>query len=366
MAEEVAARAGSAKQAEHALRRRVLEDSRLSRPARAQVASAVVGGRLFCGAGTWDALSVPQQRKINGAWCGAMRRVAGQSFGPRGPAEPGRTASVLASLWQPPASTRIAVARLRHVARVAADGGPLAALLRGGGGSSWRAALIQDLRWLHTTLSDRLAELPVPSEQTAAEWEKLWTDWPHQWLALVTAAAKANQLLLDPAGPPADGSPADSDAMTSAAVAVAESDEAAIADAEMHEVVCIDAGAAMAAGDALPAHECAQCGRRFATERAYKAHLSRVHGRVREVRRFVRTTSCPVCATEFHTFARVHQHLERGARTCREAFATGALRQSSETEQAVVDAALLAEGRKARRTGRQATCGPPSLPQRQA
>ena len=61
---------------------------------------------------------------------------------------------------------------------------------------------------------------------------------------------------------------------------------------------------------------CMYCCKRFRSHGGEGAHLCRAHGIVSQLRWLYDGTSCPACLREYHTFAKLQQHL-RGAATCR-------------------------------------------------
>ena len=64
---------------------------------------------------------------------------------------------------------------------------------------------------------------------------------------------------------------------------------------------------------------CPEFGDVFPTLKKQKCHRWKAHGVRRPAARFVRDGVCPHCRVNFHCKARVMAHLEKGARSCREA-----------------------------------------------
>ena len=96
---------------------------------------------------------------------------------------------------------------------------------------------------------------------------------------------------------------------------------------------------------------CPQCGDDCPTFRRLKCHRGKAHGVRRPAARFVRDGVCPHCHVNFHCKARAMAHLERGARSCREALMEGQLAELTEEELREADHELVRYRRQARVEG---------------
>ena len=65
-----------------------------------------------------------------------------------------------------------------------------------------------------------------------------------------------------------------------------------------------------------PFEECPDCGKQFKTKADVAVHQQRVHGKRIAVRRYVVDGCCRTCHRNFHSRARLIQHLHYGATTC--------------------------------------------------
>ncbi len=77
---------------------------------------------------------------------------------------------------------------------------------------------------------------------------------------------------------------------------------------------------AAAKGDPYLPFSCPECGDCFASKQAAGLHRRRSHQFVIPIRQMVWGNKCPECGVEFHTRARLIQHLAYDAKLCRASF----------------------------------------------
>ena len=330
-AQEVAARIASARSAENAARRPLLQNRVYATRLKTMVVDSLIYSRLFVAAGLWEPLSPTTMRNLRTAYLSPLRRVLWRP-GPRSDDEPRRTvpgAEATAKLKVPPLAARLAAERLRAAARLSSSSPVIRALYHTAAAAPWIMALVADLQVLHRFQRKALAELPPPTVDTAP-WEMLWTQWPRAWSALV------GRFLADPA---------------------VHRHYLAQEAAELGA----DAGA-----EGEPTFACPCCPGDAPTiwtsTRALRAHMAAAHGRQRPAALVATGPVCPVCATDFHTRQRVMEHLERGPRRCRMALAAGAVPQLTADELAEQRRRDAERQRECRRSGTRVTDGPPCLP----
>ena len=86
--------------------------------------------------------------------------------------------------------------------------------------------------------------------------------------------------------------------------------------------------------------QCDECSRVFSTYGGLTAHQAHQHGRVDWTRRYVGSTSCPVCCGEYWTRLRVRLHLKTSKR-CQAMIAYGCVPELSDDEVQKLDAQAL-------------------------
>ena len=206
--------------------------------------------------------------------------------------------AVLDHLKVVPLEWALVFARLRLAARLSRHGSAsVFALVSSAGGRPWRELVEQSALAFAKLLPDKLDGLPLPSGRMAL-WEQFWLDFPAAWASLIKLANRrvelqpvhARRCLLF-AGLVGDPDPPDS------------SDDLFL---------------------------CSVCGRWFPTAAGCKIHAAKQHGHSSEASLKSRLdgTECPVCFTEFHTRARLVQHLRARpdrANACRDVFDLGVL-----------------------------------------
>ena len=103
--------------------------------------------------------------------------------------------------------------------------------------------------------------------------------------------------------------------------------------------------------DDVDMFRCEECLRAFVTFGGLTAHQAHVHGRVDWTRRFVGSTSCPVCHGEYWTRLRVRLHLKHSKR-CQTMIEYGAVPELPDDEVQRLDALDLAQRRNNVAAGR--------------
>ena len=171
----------------------------------------------------------------------------------------------------------LACMRLLYMARVARWVPPyVLATLQTGAAAAWRSAVVKDMERMSQLLSPKLDSLGLPREMPA-RWEEFMKTWLRQWQTLVALFAEKRRGVSE-----------------SAALAnlTGSSDD---------EFLCPDFG------DVFP------------TLGRLKCHRGKAHKIRRPPARFVRGGVCPHCRVDLHCRTRAMVHLEKGARSCREA-----------------------------------------------
>ena len=100
------------------------------------------------------------------------------------------------------------------------------------------------------------------------------------------------------------------------------------------------------------------CGDVFPTLRRLKCHRGKAHKVRRPAARFVRDSVCPHCRVNFHCKTRAVAHLEKGAKSCREALMKGLLPELTEEELREASQELVRYRRQARSEGVSPDVGP--------
>ena len=248
--EEWATRRKAAREPVGALRKGVLVQSALSKKVRATVADAVCGGRLFFAEGTLDmpTKEVAAQTSLR-VCCSSPVHCGAEEQG-----------------WQigaPWCKAKISVERLRHAARVSVSPCALAALLGQVGG---RSRVLRDANGLPTTLHRKLQSPPAPAKEAdLAEWERFWIRWLAQWTMLTRKALKVNAETL-------------------------EKTKTEAKEGFSGGVVLVDEKRPWA---------CQERGKTWLSKKQVAQYHVSAHGKARAVRKFISSTQCPVCATEF-------------------------------------------------------------------
>ena len=137
--------------------------------------------------------------------------------------------------------------------------------------------MLQDLFDIWQVLSGKLEQLPDPFHNTAP-WYDVAYRFPHVWKALV-------RLYMSRC--------VDMDRSAT------ERDPSDVGQQQLDEIYMF---------------RCEECLRAFATFGGLTAHQAHMHGRVDWTRRFVGSTSCPVCHGEYWTRLRVRLHLKHSRR----------------------------------------------------
>ena len=304
---ELKARADSAAAAARPLRKRVIENSALTRNARTMLGRALVASRLHTNAQAWMPLDMDSRARHQVATLAMYRRITGLG----GDAEVHfNDAAVLAEGPFAEPQEAVTIARLRFLTRLLARApNALFALLRSGrpGHGSWLGALADDLAWLHRHLG---GDSPCPGDDPALRAEQaaaMAVAAPKRWLALVRQAASSAQRRRRNRQEAANG--------LLACDAILQGD-AVLGDAAAPPSAASAAPRPRRPAPALPMLPCPECGHLFEGLRALGPHRYRVHGVRRLVRDYVDGTVCGACLMEFHSRRRLIHHLQFSGTHC--------------------------------------------------
>ena len=304
---ELKARADCAAAAGRPLRRRVIENSALTRDARVMlVGRALVASRLHTNAQAWMPLDADSRSRHQIAMLAMYRRVTGFT----GDAEKhfSDAAALAEGLFAEPQEA-ITVARLRFLTRLLARApDALFALLRSGrpGPGSWVGALDGDFCWLRQFGRDS----PCPADEPAVRAEQaaaVAVAAPKQWLALVRQAAASAQRRRRNHQEAANGL---------RACAAALGGGLPSSDGTAQPLGDAAAPAPRPAAPALPMLPCPECGHLFEGLRALGPHRYRVHSMRRFVRDYVDGAVCGACFMEFHSRRRFIHRLKFSGTQC--------------------------------------------------
>ena len=242
-------------------------------------------------AGTWCALQGLQLQRLKMAWGKPWRIIAG-AHRPPSPGQRWKSNEAVQRLFSEgcQASTVVCAG---HAAVGAA--------------ATWRSAVVEDIECMYQLLAPRLDALGSPRE-TPARWEEFMKSWPEEWQSMITLFAEKRMGLGDSA---VRGLPRSS------------------------------------GGEFL----CPECGNDFPTLRRLKCHRGKAHGLRRPAARFVRDGVRPHYRIDLHGTAKAMAHLERGARSCREALMEGQLAELTKEELREADHELVRYRRQARVEG---------------
>ena len=304
MGREIASRANAGQAATHALSRWLLGNEGLPRHVRVQVAQACVASRCLHQAGTWDELQGRQLQRLKVAWSRPWRSIAGAHRPPPGQSWKSND-EVQKELQVAELEDELACMRLLYMARAARSAPPYAlAMLQTGAAAAWRSAMVEDMECMFQLLLPKLDALGSPHE-APARWEEFGKSWPRQWQTLVALFAERRKGLKE---------------------------NAASADFTR------------SSGDEFL---CPGCGDVFPTPGRLKCHRGKAHKVRRSAARFVRDGVCPHCRVDFHCRKRAMAHVEKGAKSCREALMRGLLLELTEEELREADQELVRYRRQA-------------------
>ena len=177
-----------------------------------------------------------------------------------------------------------------------------------GSGGGVQGAVVKDMERISQLLSPKLDALGSPGEMPA-RWEESMKTWPRQWQTLVALFAEKRR---------------------------GTSESAALADLTR------------SSGDEFL---CPDCGDVFPTLGRLKCHRDKAHRKRRPSARFVRDGVCPHCRVNFLCRTTAMAHLEKGARSCREALMKGLLPELTEEELREADQELVRYRRQTRSEG---------------
>ena len=287
MRQEIKHRANSAAGGLRTLRSHVLPAVAIPVGVKDRFIAALVDSRAFHAAAVWSYVEDRHLRPLDGPRMQAWRIARGLHNAGKAHEYRVTDAGMWSIIEKLPAHEVVRIARLRYLPRLVLHGPPLLhALLQAGAGRSraWVQMAVDDFKLLqdaapHGHPVKRLATLDV-DPRPFLEYVRSG-HWG--WKAAVRAFAM-NRIRH----------------VRSWAEAVLSGGgnrlpEQSAADAEP------------------PLSACIQCGATFANDNALASHCARKHGYTADLRKYVHSTHCLICLTEFWTYERCFHHLQRSS-----------------------------------------------------
>ena len=277
-------RADLARSVYRPLRSRILRNPELSVVERCHLLFSMVLSSYTHGLGTWSLTTATEKRKFRGHYMQFLRGAVRPLHAlPCRRLEDQQVCAVLGALLP---SEALAVSRIRAFSQVALSGSAFVktALLRE---QVWLDAVCEDLAMLQTSA-------PTPSVKAFLQVprQEMWTAWHFSARSLSHVLKRFRRKCVASRQPIV---------------------QAALAKARMHhqlsEAGCIYVKVPPASS-AQRCFACVDCGQVFSTACACAAHRRSVHGH-RARASFGFGSACQVCATQFWTHARLHDHLRR-------------------------------------------------------
>eukprot|EP00435_Cladocopium_sp_Y103_P032440 s283_g8.t1 len=290
---EVDARLGMLRQAFEEQKKAVFLNRHIAVEGRQTLYASLVLSRLLYGTSVWSRISNSQLQRIESAILMHQRRIANIGFW----SDTNMTDQDFRHKHQlMPFRVMLARNRLVYLQHIARHGEPFyqrMLLLEWSSSHGWLHEVCSDLQWM-----SRLVSLPFDVPAHAADWPELWSCLAidASWKAKVARACRKHSL--------------------EEKIAWEVSYYHDHIQRELHDfgVTLLVPKPDDPSEDA--AFACSCCPARFASYQQLALHSAKLHGYVTPERRYIQSTICPGCLTDFHTTSRVLQHLRYRPNGC--------------------------------------------------
>lgn len=273
-------------------RKTLFQNGRLPLAKRSELFQTLVASKVTYATESWTLLDKINKQYFHSAYMRLYRRLLKVPH-----AQPISDDEVSAILGLPQPTTVLRLARLRYIALLykCEDVTPWAVLRAD---NQWMTLVCDDLQWLWDLVCST-SKLPAPRENFGP-WENMLRYHRTYWKRLLQRAVRLEVL------------------HTEDRLLLLRLHRDAISYIEEKGQLAYRPQLYQRAPD--QDHQvfgCMRCSKRFKSHGGEGAHLCRAHGIVAPVRRLYDGTTCPACLREYHTFAKLQQHL-RCNRHCRQ------------------------------------------------
>ena len=265
-------------------RKTLFQNGQIPIAKRSELFQTLVASKVTYGTESWTLMDKLNKHYFHSAYMRLYRRLLKLPHD-----QPVSDDQVSATLGLPQPTTVLRVARLRYLALLyKCEHVTPWAVLRAD--TQWIALVCDDLQWLWDLVRST-TKLPAPKEQFGP-WENVLRYHRTYWKRLLQRAVQLEILHTE--------------------------DRLLLLQLHRDALECLAEKGQLAYSPQLfqpaPAHDhqifgCMYCNKRFRSHGGEGAHLCRAHGIVAPVRRLYDGTTCPACLREYHTFAKLQQHL---------------------------------------------------------